>query len=380
MEPADAGCAGLVTTQGMIHVGVIAPTHFFELEEFSMINILMTDALVEAVNRYIKHKVLPIDTRWNESEEKGWRRPYASDRRISAGYMSCGQMYPLKEIGKLAVISNEGIPLFDGRGNLWLLKDGIAVVFLDASVYCVIHNMDLQQWLMTEIHNALLDEYTRVIGDVQTSSDVVNNAPSASDADVWDKTKVGNVYEIVELMVTGDETDLFDYDTMSKYFTPTQYCDALRKPFHGHELHYACRAKLMRNIFGGDTYTGTYEPLFPDTNGANLLAGNTDTIPAGHHAIYSRLQAESASFIHMTDQGGLGANINGFDRMVLDVFFVKMPSFRGAILRIAEQPTHWLKIEMFPDIISNALEHMHRFRKAYVGEEWREWADTNLLR
>ena len=46
MEHADAGCAGLVTTQGMIHVGVIAPTHFFELEEFSMINILMTDALV----------------------------------------------------------------------------------------------------------------------------------------------------------------------------------------------------------------------------------------------------------------------------------------------------------------------------------------------
>lgn len=28
MAHADAGCAGLVATQGMIHVGVIAPTHF----------------------------------------------------------------------------------------------------------------------------------------------------------------------------------------------------------------------------------------------------------------------------------------------------------------------------------------------------------------
>lgn len=371
-----------------------------------MINVHLTDALIEDVNHYVKRHVLPIEmgnvayrpiSRWDRDEDgrrvaderderngdaqrRYTRVPDRHRNALSDGYRSRGTVHPIDGFGSVPVISNVGVPLFDGRGSIWLLVDGIVVVFEDAMIYCIVYSSELQQWLMTEIHNALLDEYTRVIGDVQTSSDVVNNAPSASDADVWDKTKVGNVYEIVELMVTGDETDLFDYDTMSKYFTPTQYCDALRKPFHGHELHYACRAKLMRNIFGGDTYTGTYEPLFPDTNGANLLAGNTDTIPAGHHAIYSRLQAESASFIHMTDQGGLGANINGFDRMVLDVFFVKMPSFRGAILRIAEQPTHWLKIEMFPDIISNALEHMHRFRKADVGEEWREWADTNLLR
>ena len=34
MEPADAGCAGLVTTQGMIHVGAITPTHFLNSRGF----------------------------------------------------------------------------------------------------------------------------------------------------------------------------------------------------------------------------------------------------------------------------------------------------------------------------------------------------------
>lgn len=391
-----------------------------------MINVLLTDALIEDVNHYVKRHVLPIEmgnvtyrpiSRWDRDDD-GRRVADERDERngdaqrrynrvpdrhrnaLSDGYRSRGTAHPIDGFGSVPVISNVGIPLFDGRGSIWLLVDGIVVVFEDAMIYCIVSSSELQQWLMSEIYSSLVNEYNTLVVEYEKVQRAASALPDAAFAiiapvavaDITPETavvttvKVGdaaeevNIDEVVELMVIGDEINPYDYSTMEKFFTPNKYCKTLRMPINAHDIHHASRSKVMRIIVSESSPVVKTEPLFPDSDGSDMLAGNTATIPTGHHAIYSRLQAEDAAFIHLFHCGGLQVSFGGSNLVVLDVFLVNMFRFNGVVLRTASQPTYWTLLNMPVESMRSLLNYTHQFRETDLELESREWVNTYLFK
>lgn len=325
-----------------------------------MLNILMTDALVESVNKHIRNKVLPIAPCLPDDDNMR-RRPYSSDEsRHMSGFNTRGVAYPLKTFGKLPATSNIGIPLFDGRGSVWLIRDGIVVVFEDAGVYYVIKNDELHQWFVSEVHNALLDEYNKITQEVVAAEEA-----AAPQTITTKTTPVTDTYAQWRA-----EKQPLTIDTLKKYFDPRQYCEPLLVPTQGKALHYRTQRRLENYILQFATNNSQIEPrsITRDANSHNQHICD----------VYWMLYQNNFSFIHLATE--LVAYIHTDPTLVVnDVFLVNTCSCICMLLVSQNDRLNHIRVEidgeMAAELVS-VLKHQEHFiaHEEYIAQ----WLGTHM--
>lgn len=299
-----------------------------------MLNILMTDALIESVNKHIRNKVLPIAPCLPDDDSMR-RRPYSSDEsRHMSGFNTRGVAYPLKTFGKLPATSNVGVPLFDGRGSVWLIRDGIAVVFEDASVYYIIKNDELHHWFVSEVHNALLDEYNRLTMVAEEGDIPVPTVAVESNTATVHDTSSGDVHFKWDARPTPITTD----DIMA-YFTQEQYCEPLLVPTHGDSLHYRTMQRMLAYLRTLSTAKTLHLRTFP------TYKATTHSEHIG--CVYAMLHHTHWSFIHLLTELDIVSTSVSIDfPNISDIFLITKNGDRQLLFVSKYDTVHHLCIDI----------------------------------
>lgn len=400
MEPADAGCAGLVATQGMIHVGAITPTHFLNSRNFFMINILLTDDLIEQVNRHLKSQVLPVEmstasyrsiSTWERDDNRRYDRvPERHRANATDGYRSRGTVYPINSFGNVPVITNTGIPMFDGRGSVWLLVDGIAIVFEDAMIYCIIYSGELQQWLMSKIHCTLFNEYDRLVMEhdrVQRAvavhtNDVVGvaTAPIVA-ADITPATTVVNSiaensrHDSANALVLewSAEPIPFSPATLISYLDREQFCRCLIEPIIGARLHHQTRRR-----FNSWTKTEFMDSVLETCNVE--IVPPADSYPRQLNNIYLMLAVSKLCFIHLFTDIALSITVTGKEMVVTNVFLVRENGVTWLVFTPLDEIMDYCRLRLSSQQVLDIIGFMSK-RALYIkhARDIHEWVEKHLM-
>lgn len=350
-----------------------------------MFKVFMTAALIANVNDYVVKNVLPIApapdeerATWNGRDSEG-RRPYRPDVNMRAprGFKTLGGVFPLKEFKTLTVLSEVGIPIFDGRGEVWLIDTGVSVVFKDAEIYFVIHEIRLHNWLLSEIHNALFVEYNKL-----------TSAPIAS----RDAPPLREVEEITVKDLAAQET--IRNNELARYFQDDQFHPELAVPKFGNDLDRTGKRELIKTLSyliastGIGVDEGLLSPIVCDDKGENLISPPKASIDTCKRAIYALLQASAASFIHVFEDGAvkLKLPLKLGEKETVTVTLDDMVLFhdgaeRVLLLRFYERPSEAIFVTLSREELQVLWDFMRTYgRSTLKMADVLQWINSNMFK
>lgn len=350
-----------------------------------MFKVFMTEALIANVNDYVIKNVLPIapspddERTTRDCGDRDGRRPFRTDNNMRAprGFQTAGGVFPLKEFKTLTVLSEIGIPLFDGHGEVWLINTGIVVVFKDAEIYFVIHEIRLHNWLLSEIHNALFVEYNKLI-----AAPIANrNAPALRE-----------VEEItVEDLATQPEIRYYE---LAKYFQDDQFCPEIAAPATGSDLDRTGKRELIRTLSylisstGIGVEEGLFSPIICDDKGENLISSPKATIDTCKRAMYALLQASAANFIHVINDGAvklkLPLKLGEKETMTVtldDVVLLHDGAERVLLLRFYERPAEAIFVTLSREELQVLWDFMRTYgRSTLKMADVLKWINSHMFK